>query len=132
LDRSFVTALIQEHRAIEVGLDLLAEAIRSGRIEADATRELADLIARHYLTEERFLTALGAHDPKLAAKLRAQHDHTSEIGARLLESLEVGDATEAVYLSRRFIAIAQHNIIEEERDVFRFVAPASGSEGSHD
>lgn len=84
-------------------------------------RELAELIARHYLTEERFLAALGAGDPKLAAKLRAQHDETSEIAGRLLESLDAGNAAEALYLSRRFVAIAQHNIIEEERDVFPLV-----------
>jgi hypothetical protein len=32
-----------------------------------------------------------------------------------------GDGT---YLARRFLAIAQHNIIEEERDVFPFVGDA--------
>jgi hypothetical protein len=121
LGRSFITALIQEHRAIEAGLDRLTEAIRSGQIEAGAIRELAELIVRHYLTEERFLAALGARDPKLAAKLRAQHDEASEIAERLLESLELGNAAEGVYLSRRFVAIAQHNIIEEERDVFPLV-----------
>jgi hypothetical protein len=128
LDRSFIAALIQEHRAVEAGLDRFSEAIRSGRIEADPTRELTELIARHYLTEERFLAVLGARDPNLAAKLRAQHDEASELGERLLESLEVGDAAEAVYLSRRFVAIAQHNIIEEERDVFPLVERISGPE----
>jgi hypothetical protein len=121
LDPSFVSALIHEHRAIEARLDLLSTAIRSGEIEAGAIRELADLIARHYSTEEPFLTALGTRDPKLAAKLRTQHEEASEIAERLLESLEAGNTADALYLSRRFLAIAQHNMIEEERDVFPLV-----------
>jgi len=91
-------------------------------------RQLTELMARHYLTEERFLAALGARDPKLAAKLRAQHDEALELGERLIESLEAGDAAEAVYLSRRFLAIAQHNMIEEERDVFPLAERISGPE----
>ncbi|MCW5982032.1 MAG: hemerythrin domain-containing protein [Bryobacteraceae bacterium] len=126
MDRSFITALIEEHRAIEAGLDLLSEAIRSGEMEADAIRELAESIARHYVTEESFLAALKARDPKLAAKLTAQHEEALEIGERLLESLE--NTPDAVYLARRFIAIAQHNMIEEERDAFPFAEWILGSE----
>jgi hypothetical protein len=118
LDRDFITALVREHRAIEEGLDGLAEAVRSGKIDGAAMRELLESIARHYLNEERFLTALGARDPKLAAKLRAQHEEVSEIGVRLLESIDAAGAAETVYLLRRFVAMAQHNMIEEERDVF--------------
>jgi hypothetical protein len=127
LDRSFIAALIEDHRAIEAGLDRLAQAIPSGKIEVHAIRELAELIAKHYLAEERFLTSLEGCDPKLAAKLRAQHDEATETGGRLLESLEIGEAAEAVYLSRRFLAIAQHNIIEEERDVFPLAERIPGS-----
>ena len=110
-----------EHRAIEVGLDWLAEATRAAKVDIDAFRELVDLAARHYAAEEPFLAALANRDPKLAAKLRAQHDEALEIGARLIESLEAGSVTESAYLSRRFLAMAQHNIIEEERDVFPLV-----------
>jgi hypothetical protein len=127
LDRSFIAALVREHREIEAGLDRLSEALRSGEPKIDPVRELAELIERHYLNEERFLAALEAHDPKLAAKLRAQHDEASEIGERLLESLAVGDSAEALHLSRRFLAIAQHNIIEEERDVFPLAQRISAS-----
>ena len=54
----------------------------------------------------------------LAAKLRAQHAEALEIAARLPESLSAGQTADAIYLARRFLAIVQHNIIEEERDVF--------------
>jgi hypothetical protein len=127
VDRSFIAALIQEHHAIEAGLERLAEAIRRGKLEAGAMRELTESIAAHYATEERFLAALRARDPQLAAKLGAQHEEAVEIGGRLLESLEIGNAADAVYLSRRFLAIAQHNIIEEERDVFPLAERIYGS-----
>lgn len=121
LDRTSIAALIREHRAIEAGLDRLSEEVRSGEIDTGGMRGLAELIARHYVSEEPFLAELGTCDPKLAAKLRAQHEEVDEFGERLLESLEVGDAAEAAYLLRRFLAIAQHNLIEEERDVFPLV-----------
>jgi hypothetical protein len=111
LDGAYIDGLIREHRAIEERLDQLA-------IEAKAIRELAGLLTRHYSTEERFLTALAVRDATLAAKLRGQHEEALEIAARLLESLETGDAG---YLARRLVAIVQHNIIEEERDVFPLV-----------
>jgi len=50
--------------------------------------------------------------------LKAQHEEASEISARLEESLAAGEATDVAYLARRFLAIARHNMIEEERDVF--------------
>jgi hypothetical protein len=115
VDRFSIPSLIAEHRAIEARLDSFAEMVRSGEFDTCAVRELVVSIARHYEAEERFLAALAARDPKLAAKLQAQHDEASELGARLLESLESRDA---VYLARRLLAIAQHNIIEEERDIF--------------
>jgi hypothetical protein len=110
--------LLEEHRAIEEALDLLAEGIRCGAIGPNTMRAAADLIARHYASEERFLGELELRDRKLAAKLRAQHDEALEISGRVLESLECEDAAETVYLSRRLVAIVEHNIIEEERDVF--------------
>jgi hypothetical protein len=109
-----MAGLIREHRAIEAELDTLT-------IEADAISRLAGSLARHYSNEKRFLDALAVRDQKLAAKLRGQHDEALELAARLLESVETGDAG---YLSRRLVAIAQHNIIEEERDVFPLVGQA--------
>ena len=128
MDSLFITALIQQHRAVEAGIDRLAQAIRFGNIQAGPIRELVELIARHYSTEEQFLAACGADDPKLASKLRAQHDEAAELAQRLLESLEGENAAEIVYLSRRFMAIAQHNIIEEERDLFPLAERVRASE----
>ncbi len=108
MDAAYIGELIREHRAIEERLDGLA-------IEAQAIRALAGVLARHYSTEERFLVALEIRDARLAAKLRGQHEEALEIAARLLESVATADAE---YLKRRLVAIAQHNIIEEERDVF--------------
>jgi replication-associated recombination protein RarA len=108
LDASFITELIREHRAIEERLDGVGEAVQTGEVRA-----LAALLAGHYSKEERFLDEFGE---KLAAKLRGQHEEALEIAARLVEALEAGE--DAVYLTRRLLAIAQHNIIEEERDVF--------------
>jgi hypothetical protein len=120
MDRAFFAARIGEHRAIEARLDALAGA---GGVDAAGVRELTECLARHDSAEEPFLAALGESDPKLAAKLRAQHDEALEIGARLLESLDNGEAADASYLARRLVAIAQHNIIEEERDVFPLLSP---------
>ncbi|MBS1857826.1 MAG: hypothetical protein JST11_20825 [Acidobacteria bacterium] len=61
---------------------------------------------------------LGEHAPRLAEKLRAQHDEALEIAGRLEESQAAGHSRDVDYLLRRFLAIAQHNMIEEERDVF--------------
>lgn len=114
LEASFITELTREHRAIEEQLDGLT-------MEADAIGALAESLARHYTTEERFLEALAVRDARLAAKLRGQHEEALELAARLLESL---DADDAGYLARRLVAIAQHNIIEEERDVFPLAGQA--------
>lgn len=116
--RSLIATLLQEHAEIEVALDALAGTIRSGNVDPETLRDLMALNARHYSHEEQFLTALQARDPRLAGKLRAQHDEAAEIAARLNESLAAGHTADTLYLTRRFVAIAQHNIIEEDRDVF--------------
>jgi hypothetical protein len=127
--KSLIAALVQEHTAIEVGLDGLAAMIQSGNIDPEAIRRVIALNALHYSHEEQFLTAVQAQDPRLAGKLRAQHDEAAEIAGRLNESVAAGESPDALYLTRRFVAIAEHNIIEEERDVFplawRFFPPGS-------
>jgi hypothetical protein len=128
LDSSSITELIHEHHAIEAGLDRLSESMHSGNLAAEAVRDLVESIARHYANEETFLTILEACDRKLAAKLRAQHEETAEIGAQLLESLETRNAADSLSLSRRFVAIAQHNMIEEERDIFPLAERIRGPE----
>ena len=125
---SLITALAEEHRAIDTGLDRLAETVASGDIDAEIFREVRELNSRHYLREEEFLARLQPHEPGLAAKLRAQHEEALEISARLEESLAAGEATDVAYLARRFLAIARHNIIEEERDVFPLAERCFGAE----
>jgi hypothetical protein len=53
------------------------------------------------------------------------------MAAGLEEAVATGHAGDSLRLARRFHAIAQHNIIEEERDVFplaeRWDASESGS-----
>ncbi len=41
-----------------------------------------------------------------------------EIASRLEESIASGHATDVNSLARRLVALARHNMIEEERDVF--------------
>jgi len=108
-----VASLVAGHRAIEAALEACAQGF-----DAATLPRVRELLARHYRAEEAFLTRLHDHDPALAAKLRAQHDEALEIADRLAESLAAGDAGDVVYLGRRLLAIAQHNMIEEERDVF--------------
>jgi hypothetical protein len=114
-----IQSLIENHREIEAALDCLAAA----NLDVGVFRRAYDLCARHYEREEAFLIQLGAYDATLAAKLRGQHEEALELAARLEESLLAGQLADGVYLARRFLAIAQHNIIEEERDVFPLVSP---------
>jgi hypothetical protein len=103
--------LTAEHREIEDAL----ERISAENLDFEAFRHVHSLCERHYLREEAFLARL---PDSLAAKLRAQHAEALEIAGRIEESLSAGQTADAIYLARRFLAIVQHNIIEEERDVF--------------
>lgn len=116
--RSLIAVLAEEHGVIETALDRLAETVASGLMDSNTFQHVRKLIAAHYLREEKFLVRLHVHEPGLAAKLQAQHEEALEIGARLAESLAAAETTDVTYLARRFLAIAQHNIIEEARDVF--------------
>lgn len=117
-----LTLLANEHGPIEAALDRLGETVAAGQIDADLLRNVGDAIAKHYANEEDFLVALFAQDPAMATKLRAQHDEVLEIVSRLHEALFAGNAGDAGYLGRRLIAMAQHNMIEEERDVFPLIS----------
>jgi hypothetical protein len=116
-------SLIDDHREIEAALDCLAESVAAATIDVGAFRRVYELCVRHFEREEAFLTWLGARDGALAAKLRGQHDETLELAARLEEAVLADDNADSIYLLRRFLAIAQHNMIEEERDVFPLVSP---------
>jgi len=112
-----IASLVEEHAVFDSTLDRLEDAIAASRIERETFREIAQLAAAHYRHEEPFLVRLQVSHPALAAKLRAQHEEALEIAARLDESLAARQ-TDVIYLARRFLAIARHNMIEEERDVF--------------
>jgi hypothetical protein len=88
------------------------------------------LIGQHYSHEEQFLRDLEAASPKLALKLRSQHEEALEIAMRLKECFATGETADLLYLARRFVAIAQHNIIEEERDIFPLIG-VEGLEGKY-
>ncbi len=109
---------VAEHRAIEAALDACSQGF-----DVATLPRVRELLARHYRAEEAFLTRPHGIDPVLAAKLRAQHDEALEIADCLAESLAAGDAGDVAYLGRRLLAIARHNMIEEERDVFPHLAP---------
>lgn len=107
-----------EHREIELRLDRLAAALAAADPAAirESFAEAWRALARHYEFEERTLFA--AAGPALAAfvlKLAGQHEEAGEL-ARHIENGAEGD--ELLRLVRRFLAIAQHNLIEEERDLF--------------
>lgn len=103
---------------IEISLDRLCQSVAAGRMDPDLFRHVRELIVVHYLREDAFLVRWHAHEPAVAAKLRAQHEEALEIAARLEECLASSEDADVTYLARRFLAIAQHNMIEEERDVF--------------
>jgi hypothetical protein len=119
---SLIQSLVTEHRIIEGELDRLAEGIAGGAVDTGVFRRVRELCIRHFEREEAFLTRLDRLDASLASKLRAQHDEALELAARGEEAMIAGQALDLMYLGRRFLAIAQHNMIEEERDVFPFLA----------
>lgn len=108
-----------EHRGVEICLDRLASALAAGAVEAAraAFFEARRAALGHYEHEERALfTGLEPHLPALVAKMRGQHDEARELAGHL-ENPALPEP-EWIELARRFLAIAQHNIIEEERDLF--------------
>jgi len=127
-----IEALTSEHREIEAALEGLAETIAAGTVNVDALQPLETLCVRHYQSEDDFLVWLAARDAPCAAKLRGQHDEAIELAARLHEAMNAGQERDALYLARRMLAIVQHNIIEEERDVFPHCSLTSRPAGSPD
>ena len=102
--------LMAEHRRIEVELERLAASAAAGLVDLDAFRRAYALCREHYPREQEFLDAV---HPGAARKIASQHGEVLEIAGHV-----EGSTADTVYLVRRFIALAQHNIIEEERDIF--------------
>ena len=109
--------LREEHRAVERRVDALLAAIAENTAIGERFRSASEAAITHYLREASFFETLRRYDAPLADKMMAQHGEALEIAEKMLRSPD-DDAREAIYLARRFCAIAQHNIIEEERDVF--------------
>jgi hypothetical protein len=117
-----IQSLVDEHRLIEAELERLAEGVARGAVDLEVLRRAGELCARHYEHEEAFLLRLCLRNAGLAAKLRGQHDEALELTSGAEEAAAAGQAADLTYLARRFLAITQHNMIEEERDVFPFFA----------
>ncbi|MGA2197888.1 MAG: hemerythrin domain-containing protein [Bryobacteraceae bacterium] len=108
----------RQHRAMEQHLDDLLFAIEANAQFLNSFRKAHRLAAEHYRAEEELLREIVRHEAALAEKMAAQHAEALEMAAGLEEAVAAGQAGDALRLARRFHAIAQHNIIEEERDVF--------------
>ena len=96
---------IAQHRNLEALLEELAAA--------PDPLPLFPVVKRHLLHHYE------AEDATMPAKIRRQHDDVREIIQAIEEG---GDVTSMV---RQLVALASHNIIEEERDWFPFLTPAS-------
>jgi hypothetical protein len=106
------------HRELDVVLDRL----HAGWLEEDflAVERLA---LAHYAAEESGLfVALREVHPGMVAKMTAQHEEARELARAIHGCLP----DERMYLYRRFRAITQHNIIEEERDLFPLAVQSGG------
>ena len=77
-------------------------------------QSLMPLLSKHYEREERFFELLGC----AAEKFTAQHAEAVEIGRALSQAMAEGAERDVEMLARRFRAIVQHNMLEEERDLF--------------
>ena len=116
--REITECLKEEHRALEESLDALEAAIASGSGLAECVSRAAARAREHYRREAAFLDRLGQYEPELAAKLRAQHEEACEMAEHFEQAREAEQIGDMCALARRFHAIAQHNLIEEERDGF--------------
>jgi hypothetical protein len=102
----------EAHRAIEAALDRLP-AVSDPAFPAEFDR-VFEFVVSHYWSED------AAHPDPRFAKMREQHREVEELGTETLRSLEAGQMEDAARLRLRFLALARHNMIEEERDVFPY------------
>jgi len=127
-----IRQLIEQHRRLEVSLDALLVMLGrmppapkefESRFQDAASKALA-----HYDFEDRGLfDSLRAEMPAFVAKLEAQHNEVRELSQAVTQllradAMEERERSDLLLLCRRFVAMAQHNIIEEERDFFPLLA----------
>jgi hypothetical protein len=103
-------------------LDDLVEALGSRAEWVEQFRAAYVAATNHYEREDEFFRSLLRQLPGPIDKMLAQHAEAIEIALHIEDLLTIGHVSDAMALTRRFRAIAQHNIIEEERDVFPLLA----------
>jgi hypothetical protein len=107
----WVESSIREHRELEVMLDRLGRAIGQGNF-APAFRIAKDGVRIHYANENGHWSAIGAR------KIMEQHADVEELAEAVEDALGADQSSDALSLVNRFLALASHNLIEEERDWF--------------
>ncbi|MCC7497083.1 MAG: hypothetical protein IT160_05870 [Bryobacterales bacterium] len=106
----------REHRGMEAHLDRLQAALREGLAWREHFHRAWHAGRAHYLREDEEVFRPKADWPP-ARKMMMQHEEASEFG----RTLAATNDADAERLARRYWAISQHNIIEEERDVFPYL-----------
>jgi len=111
-----------DHRRLEIAVERLLDLLTAKATPFDEALLAAQTAAvAHYRKEQLFLAAVRSHAPEVAGKLDSQHSEATELAAEAVRSLDDGKTDDAAALALRFCALAQHNVIEEERDVFPLV-----------
>lgn len=111
---NWIESAVAAHRELEALLDILETAICSGEFIAEF-RAAERALRAHYGKEDvhwRFLAA---------AKMVQQHEEVLELANGVEEALGAGHSQDGMAIVKRFIALASHNLIEEERDWFPLV-----------
>jgi hypothetical protein len=116
----------EEHPDIEVLLDRLLSGNLSEAEIAERFRVAHEAVEAHYEREDPLFERLLPRFTDVCSKMLRQHADALEIAVQAEISLQIGQMADALALIRRFHAIAQHNIIEEERDVFPLLARHGG------
>jgi hemerythrin superfamily protein len=113
------------HREIEEWLDRLLKCVSASSPDLDEPLSRAtELLLRHYETEERTVFASWRCEmPEMIGKMMRQHDDVRELSEAASGLAQAPHSMpsrlpELLYHCRRLHALAQHNIIEEERDLF--------------
>ncbi|HZT29558.1 MAG TPA: hemerythrin domain-containing protein [Bryobacteraceae bacterium] len=137
--------LREEHRTLESWLDQIARIQRDWLADPlpvlrVTVEEAWVLIRAHYAIEEAvFFSALRAHFGELVEKMEDQHERVRELAGHLEALLRVPEPSVREFqdlrrLTREFQSVAQHNILEEERDLFRLadrLLPAAEQQDLH-
>lgn len=108
---SWIEDSLLAHRRVEALLDSLESAIATRQFAA-AFRRAFEALAAHYAMEDAHLRIVGG------SKLLRQHEEVLEFGAAVDDALARAHTSDALAMVKRFIALASHNLIEEERDWF--------------